>query len=105
MSTLTPTKTISPSKYSIIQTRISKDLKKQAEIALSKTGLSLNDLVRISINKFVEEGQLTIKSSNEPRLSDDVRAKVIESLEDHKKGDFITLKPGEDIAQFVAKNF
>ena len=85
-----PTKTIS-----VIQTRISTDIKNKAEIALSKTGLTLNDLVRISINRFLEGEEIVIKSSLQPSLPDDIRAKVINSRAERAKGDFVSFDTNE----------
>ena len=95
IATATPPKTMS-----VIQTRISTDIKNQAEAALSKTGLTLNDLVRISINNFVTGQEIVIKSSTPPRLSDEVRAKVLQSQTEHKKGEFVSFDNTETMDNY-----
>lgn len=97
LKTLAPTST---KNITVIQTRISTDLKKKAEDVLSKMGLSINDYVRVSLNQVVNNQEITLTIKQEPRLPDDVRANVLESLEEIKRGEFVRFDNTQDMDTF-----
>ena len=79
-----------PKTMSIVQARISTDVKKQVKIALNKNGLTLNDLIRISINNFLEDQETITKSSTSSDLTNNLEYKILQARRQRRVGKYVS---------------